>query len=87
MTSKVTPAFRECFRSLPPEVRRQAVKQHRMWVQNPRHPSLQFKQLFPNVWSVRINDDYRAVARRNRDLIVWFWIGRHDEYNQIIRKS
>jgi hypothetical protein len=29
------------------------------------------------VWLDRINLDYRAMARRRNDLIVWFWIGDH----------
>ena len=67
-------------------MRRQAIKQHRLWLQNPRHPSLQFKQLFVGTWSVRINDDYRAVARRRKNLIVWFWIGPHTEYNRLAKQ-
>lgn len=45
---------------------------------------MEFKPLVGNVWSVRIGDHYRALARRDRDLVVWFWIGTHDEYNNFI---
>jgi hypothetical protein len=42
---------------------------------------MMFKPLGRNVWSVRIGDHYRALGKRSGDLIVWFWIGTHEEYN------
>lgn len=42
---------------------------------------MMFKPLGRNVWSVRIGDHYRALGKRSRDLIVWFWIGTPEEYN------
>lgn len=47
---------------------------------------MQFKPLRGNVWPARIGDHYRALARRNDELIVWFWIGTHEEYNQFIKQ-
>ncbi len=47
---------------------------------------MQFKKLYANVWSVRIGDHYRAMARRDGELVVCFWIGTHEEYNDLIRK-
>jgi hypothetical protein len=47
---------------------------------------MQFKPLVGNVWSVRISDHYRALAHRDRDLIVWFWIGTHEDYNNFVRQ-
>jgi len=52
----------------------------------PFHPSLQFKPLVGEVWSVRIGDHYRALARRHDDLVVWFWIGTHEAYNKLINQ-
>ncbi|HYJ04618.1 MAG TPA: hypothetical protein VEX43_05760 [Chthoniobacterales bacterium] len=49
-------------------------------------PPLQFKPLLANVWSVRIGPSYRALARRAGDLIVWFWIGTHEEYNNLVQR-
>ena len=42
---------------------------------------MQFKPLVGNLWSVRIGDHYRAVAQKHGDLVVWFWIGTHEDYN------
>jgi hypothetical protein len=47
---------------------------------------MQFKPLSANVWSVRIGDHYRALARRGDNLVVWFWIGAHEEYNKFVRQ-
>lgn len=47
-------------------------------------------QLLPRrerVWSVRITGDYRALGARRAatsDLIVWFWIGTHNDYDKLI---
>jgi hypothetical protein len=57
-----------------------------VWQRDPFHPSMQFKPLFANVWSVRIGDHYRPVAQKHGDLVVWFWIGTHEEYNNLTRQ-
>jgi len=36
-------------------------------------------------WSARVGIHYRALAVQDGDDVVWFWIGRHDEYESIIR--
>lgn len=45
---------------------------------------------FPKVgryWSARVSLNYRAVGVEAADGIVWFWIGMHVEYDQLIRSS
>ena len=56
------------------------------WLRDPFHPSMQFKPLVGNVWSVRIGDHYRAVAQKHGDLVVWFSIGTHEDYNNFIKQ-
>ncbi len=48
------------------------------------HRSLRFKKLAgePDVWSVRVNLNLRAVAQRTGDTVTWFWIGSHNEFDQ-----
>ncbi|MBI4229879.1 MAG: hypothetical protein HY608_03500 [Planctomycetes bacterium] len=36
--------------------------------------------------SVRVTRDVRAVGIRQDDVMVWFWIGSHGEYEQVIAK-
>jgi len=50
---------------------------------NPRHPSLHFKTI-GDVWSARVGLHYRALATEHESDIVWFWIGSHAEYDQMI---
>jgi hypothetical protein len=56
---------------------------YRLFAANPDHPSLRFKKLkgYENVWSVRINEQYRAVGERNGDVIEWAWIGSHNDFD------
>ena len=84
MRSAARGEFWRRFDALPDEVQRQARKQFELWKADPSHRSLQFKPIRPGVFSVRINRNYRALARVRDDLAVWFWIGTHDEYEKLI---
>jgi len=58
MTSQATRRFWKLYHELPEPVRRLAVKNYRLWRDNPHHPSLDFKNLpgmanaFPSVWAI-----------------------------------
>jgi hypothetical protein len=69
---------------LPKDIQAQADKAFGLFRRDPFHPSLQFKPT-GRYWSARINQSYRALARRDGDEVVWAWIGRHDEYERLIR--
>jgi len=87
VTSKTTRQFWQCYASLPPEIRRLADKSYELWKDDPGHRSLHFKKLegHDTLWSVRIGRQYRALARRNGDLVVWVWVGHHSEYDRLMR--
>jgi 3-deoxy-D-arabino-heptulosonate 7-phosphate (DAHP) synthase len=51
-----------------------------------RHPSLHFKKV-GKFWSARIGIHYRAIAVEDSTNMVWFWIGHHSDYDQIIGKG
>lgn len=80
MRTGTDPRFWKCFDVLPPEIQQLARHRHQLWQKHPFHPSLHFKELQSGVWSARINQKYRALARQQGDLFVWFWIGTHDQY-------
>jgi hypothetical protein len=82
--SKTRRGFWDRFARLPVPIQKLAITRFQRWRKEPFHPSLQFKELRPALWSVRINDNYRALALRESDLIVWFWIGTHSEYDRLI---
>jgi plasmid maintenance system killer protein len=51
----------------------------------PEHPSLRFKKLGGHdaLWSVRINEQYRAVGMRSGETIEWIWIGTHNQFDNL----
>jgi hypothetical protein len=84
MNSSTTKSFRNRFRNLPPEVRRLARKNFKLWLRDPAHPSLHFKKI-GDVWSARVGGKHRALAVWSGDKVEWFWIGSHDEYDGMLR--
>jgi len=67
------------------QARQAARRAYALFAQNPDHPSLRFKKLggYEDIWSVRINEQYRAVGQRAGDMIFWSWIGTHNEFDNL----
>lgn len=84
MRSFTAPEFWKLYRALPMRVRRLARKNFALWKENPRHPSLRFKQIGPDTWSARVGDNYRAVAASVPEGFIWYWIGAHKKYERLI---
>ncbi len=80
--SQTLPEFWQLYDALPEEIRQRASKQYAIFAENPRHPSLRLKPV-GEFWSVRVTDDYRALAVREGNTFTWFWIGPHDDYERI----
>ena len=76
---KASHTFWACYRKLPPVIQQLADKKFELLKQNPRHPSLRLKKIGLH-WAVRINRDYRALAIEDGAMLIWVWIGKHDEY-------
>lgn len=91
MKSSRTHDFRRLFLKLPQRVKETARKNYQLWKNNPFHPSLEFKQINAkdNLWSVRVGIGWRAlgVMKTKEDKIVWFWIGSHAEYDNLLKKK
>jgi len=86
MKSQINDDFLRAYRKLPKDVREQARKAYRLFRENPQHPSLNFKLVHPNqpIYSARISRGYRTIGIRSDDTIVWFWIGSHADYDQLL---
>ena len=84
MKSRASSRFWASYHQLPPEVRQRALKQYRLWLKNPKHRSLRFKKI-ERFWSARIDARYRALGVMEGDIVVWFWIGTHAEYDRILK--
>jgi len=86
MKSRTTRQFRAAFAKLPRQVQAQAREAYKQFVKDPTHPGLQFKKIHQKrpIYSIRIGIHYRAVGIKSKDEIVWFWIGHHSEYDQLL---
>ena len=84
MIHHASPEFWSCYHALPAPIREQADKAFALLKANPEHPSLHFKKA-SRYWSARVSLSYRAVGVEAADGIVWFWIGIHADYDQLIR--
>jgi hypothetical protein len=85
--SHATARFWQFYDKLSEDVRRDADRAYKLWQDDPRHPSLQFKRVDPQdpIYSVRVGRGYRALGWLEGDAIAWFWIGAHDEYDRMLK--
>jgi len=84
--SIITASFRKLLDDLPIQIQEKANDSYLQFKQNPNHPSLRFKKVHPElpIYSVRITKNYRAVGQLDGDVVIWFWIGSHEEYDQLL---
>jgi hypothetical protein len=80
-----TPAFWAHYRALPTEIQQLADKNFALLRQNSQHPSLRLKKI-GNSWSARVGLHYRVLAKERAEGLVWFWIGHHSEYDQLLKQ-
>lgn len=83
MKHRTSPKFWRFRQELSENIQRLADENFELLKRDPRHPSLHFKKV-GRYRSARIGIHYRAVAVEDGDDVVWFWIGHHSEYDQII---
>ena len=83
MRHRASTKFWQFYSNLPPDIQKLADENFKRLKQDPSHPSLHFKKV-GRFWSGRVGLHYRALAVEDGADIIWFWIGRHDEYDQIV---
>jgi hypothetical protein len=88
VTSHTTKEFRRLFRQLSMEVQAAAHKSYRLWSANPQHPGLQFKRVHAKlpIWSARVSQGWRVVGVKRGETMVWFWIGSHNDYDNLLNQ-
>jgi hypothetical protein len=88
LRSRTTHRFRTAFSRLPEPIKERAREALRRFVENPDHPSLRFKRIrsAEPIYSVRVTRDYRALGLREDDAIIWFWIGSHADYDDLVSR-
>lgn len=86
--SSASVSFWKSYETLSAELRGRADKQFALMKTNPQHPSLRFKKIGDRegheVWSARITLKYRALAIKLPDEFLWFWIGEHGVYDELV---
>lgn len=88
MESSVTKTFRKQLADLPALVQEQAAKAYTLWQADPYHPSIQFKRASQRqpIYSARVSLNYRVLGLLDSDRIYWYWIGSHDEYDELLKR-
>ena len=85
MNHHATSAFWDCYQRLPIAIQHLAEKNYELLRIDPDHPSLHFKKI--GIFrSVRVGIAYRALGIEDGNTVVWFWIGKHDEYERLINR-
>ncbi|GAB6888983.1 hypothetical protein JCM13304A_24870 [Desulfothermus okinawensis JCM 13304] len=88
MTSHTTERFRKLLAQLPKQIQKQAKEAYIQFEKNPYHPGLRFKRVHSKlpIYSVRISRDYRALGIQRDGEIIWFWVGSHSDYDNILKE-
>ena len=88
MISHTNSNFWKLYRKLPKNIRETAKKQYRLFASDPYHASLHFKRVHSTrpIYSARITRNYRAVGVLEENIIVWFWVGSHDDYDKLLKQ-
>lgn len=82
MIGRAQRRFWKHFNQLPAGARHLAREKFALWKRDPFHRSLAFAVRRNGVCVVRIGDHYRALGIKEGDIVAWFWIGTHEEYNR-----
>ncbi len=88
MKSELDDEFIKLFIKLPERVQKSACKNYQLWKKDPNHPSLEFKKVNSKqpIYSIRVGIGWRAVGIINDvQVIVWFWIGSHSDYDHLLK--
>jgi hypothetical protein len=85
VTSLTRPSFWRAYARLSERTRQAARRAYALFAKEPGHPSLRFKRLpgYDRIWSVRINEQYRALGERRGDTMIWVWVGTHNEFDNL----
>ncbi len=86
MRHRATDSFWKRYEALDPDLQNLANKNFELLKHNPKHPSLHFKRIRDDLWSVRVGMGFRALALASDDGLDWIWIGPHSVYDRIISK-
>jgi hypothetical protein len=88
MEHRATSQFWQHYHALQSHIRSSADKQFSLLKGNPQHRSLQFKKIGDRhgeeIYSARVTLSHRALAFKRPYGFLWFWIGDHEAYEDLI---
>ena len=79
-----SPSFWKGRSKLPKNIQALADQKFALLKINPHHPSLHLKKA-AKYWSVRVGIKHRALAVEIGSDLLWFWIGTHAEYDDLLK--
>ena len=79
-----SPSFWKSRYKLPNNIRALADQKFDLLKTTPRHPSLHLKKV-GKYSSVRVGIKHRALAIEVDGNLLWFWIGTHAEYDELLK--
>jgi mRNA-degrading endonuclease RelE of RelBE toxin-antitoxin system len=79
----ISSKFEKAAKKLPKRIAKKLDASFEILKENSNHPALQFKKV-GNLYSIRITLNYRALAYKDEQDYIWFWVGEHDEYDKLI---
>jgi hypothetical protein len=87
--SSLSPKFFDAYRHLPAGIRAKARESYRLFVVDPA--SVKFKTIKRlaagnQLCSARVTRDYCVLGVLTNDIVIWFWIGSHDNYERLIKE-
>jgi hypothetical protein len=85
LNHSATPEFWFHYRQFPENIRVLADKNFALLKDNPRHLSLRLKKI-ELFWSARVGLRHRVLAKDHIEGLVWFWIGSHARYEELLRQ-
>lgn len=87
MKSVTTEQFRWLYAKAPRERQLRIRRAYSLWSVVPKDPSLRFKKAHDAlaIYSARVDLDWRAVCVLGDDTVVGFWVGSHQQYEELLR--
>jgi hypothetical protein len=84
LPSKRASSFKKLYARLPENAQHEADEAYQQFRENPDAHGLNFKQIVGAYYSARVGGGYRALAVRQADYWLWFWIGTHADYDKFL---
>ncbi len=89
MEHRTDAKYNKLLAALPKEIQTKEDRQFQRLEEDDKHPSLRFKKVSgkENLWSFRVDGNYRALGYEDEAEITWYWVGTHSDMDKILNKK